>query len=134
MVLGKGCIDQISTRRLIIEKCLSCKTPLVLSFIDYELAFDYVDRRPLAMVLPLYGIPDKYIKVISDMYENTTAAFKVGNKVSSWFCIISRVKQGCILYPFIWIILLEFILRSRKGIGRPRIQMERKNPPGLRLC
>ena len=36
---------------------------------------------------------------------------KVGNEVSSWFCIKSRVKQGCVLYPFIWIILMYFVLR-----------------------
>ena len=50
---GRGCVDQIFTLRLIIEKCLSCQTPLVLSFIDYEQAFDSVDRRALAKVLSL---------------------------------------------------------------------------------
>ena len=33
---GRGCVDQIFTLRLIIEKCLSFQTPLVLSFKDYE--------------------------------------------------------------------------------------------------
>ena len=36
----------------------------------------------------------------------------VGNEVSSWFCIKSRVKQGCDLSPFIWIVLMDFVLRS----------------------
>ena len=40
-----GCVDQIFTLRLIIEKCLCYQTPLVLSFIDYEQTFDVVDRR-----------------------------------------------------------------------------------------
>ena len=38
----------------------------------------------------LYGIPDKYTKVISSMYENNIAAVKVRNEVSSWF----RVNSG----------------------------------------
>ena len=80
---GRGCVDQILTLRLIIEKCLSCQTPLVLSFIQYEQLFDSVDRRALAKVLSLYAIPDKCIEVISAMYENNTAAVKVGNEVSS---------------------------------------------------
>ena len=80
---GRGCVGQIFTLRLTIEKCLSCQTPLVLSSIDYEQAFDSVDRRALAKVLSLYGIPDKYIKVIRVIYENNTAAVKVGNEVSS---------------------------------------------------
>ena len=35
----RGWVDQIFTLRLITEKCLSCQTPLVLNFIDYEQAF-----------------------------------------------------------------------------------------------
>ena len=85
---------------------------MVLSFIDYEQAFDSVDRRALTKVLSLYGIPEKYIKVICAMYENNTAAVKVGNEVSNWFCIKSGVKQGCALSPFIWIILMDLVLRS----------------------
>ena len=57
-----------------------------LSFIDYEQAFDSVDRIALTKVLSLRGIPEKYIKVICDMYDNNTAAVKVGNDVSNWFC------------------------------------------------
>ena len=58
------------------------QTPLILSFIDYEQAFDLLDRRSLAKVLSLYYIPDKDTKVICTMYENNAAAVKVGNKVS----------------------------------------------------
>ena len=120
------------TLRLIIEKCLSCQTPLVLSLIGYEQTFDSVDRRTLAKVLSLYGIPDKYIKVTSAMYENNTAAIKVGNEVSSWFCIKSGVKQGCVLFPFMWIILIDFVLRSTgKAMGGHRIKWGGKNLPDL---
>ena len=79
---GRGCVDQVFTLRSLIEKCLSYHAPLVLSFIDYEQVFDSNDRRALAKVLSLYGIPDKYMKVISTMYENNTATVKIGNEVS----------------------------------------------------
>ena len=45
---GRKCVDQIFALRIIIGKCLSCQTPLVLSFIDYKQAFDCFDRRALA--------------------------------------------------------------------------------------
>ena len=98
--------------RLIIEKSFRFKTPLVLSFIDYEQAFDSVNRKALTKVLSLYGIPEKYIKVVCAMYENNTVAVNVRNEVSNWFCIKSGVKQGYVLSPFIWIISLDFVLRS----------------------
>jgi hypothetical protein len=59
LVAVKVVAVKVVTLRLIIEKCLSFQTPLVLSFIDYEQAFDYVDRGALVKVLSLYGIPDK---------------------------------------------------------------------------
>ena len=94
------------------------RSAFIVNFIDSEQLFDSVDRRALAKVLSLYGIPDKYIKAICATYENNTAAVKVGNEVSSWFCIKSGFKQGCVLSPFIWIILMDFVLRSTgKAIG-----------------
>ena len=54
--------------------------------IDYEQAFNSVDRRALTKVLSLYLVPDKHITVISDMYKNKTTAVKVGNGVGKWFC------------------------------------------------
>ena len=85
---------------------------MVLSFIGYGQSFSFVHRRALAKVLSLYGIPDKYIKVISARYENNTAAVKVGNEVSSWFCIKLGVKQGWVLSLFIWIILWKVLGRT----------------------
>ena len=100
----RGCIDQIFTLKLITEKCLSLQIPFVLSFIYYEEAFNSVDRRALAKFLSLYVIPDKYIKVISAMYENDISSVKVGNKANSWLFIKLGGKQYRVLPPFIWII------------------------------
>ena len=96
---GRRCVNEIFTLRLIIEECLSYQTPLVLSFTNYEQAFDSVDRRALAKVLSMYGIPDKYTKATSAMYENNIAAIKVGNEVSSWFRIKSRVNRVVFYHP-----------------------------------
>ena len=46
----RECVDQVFTLRLIIEKFLRCQTTLVLSFIHYEQAFGFVDRRALALL------------------------------------------------------------------------------------
>ena len=61
------------------------------------------------------------------MYENDTAAVNVGNEVSSWFCIKSGVKQGCVLSLFIWTILMGFVLRSTgKAMGDYGIKLREK--------
>ena len=66
-----------------------------------------------------------HIKMISAMYEDNTATVKDRNEVSSWFFIKSGVKQGCVMSPFIWIILLDFVLKSTgKAMGDCRIKWE----------
>jgi hypothetical protein len=42
---NRSCIDQISTLRIIIEQSLKFQSPLYLLFVDYQKAFDSVDRR-----------------------------------------------------------------------------------------
>ena len=44
--------------------------------------------------MSLHSLPDKHTKMISVVYENTTAAVKVGNEFSSWFCIKSGVSPN----------------------------------------
>ena len=89
------------------------------------------DRATLSKVLSLYCIPGKYIKVISDM-ENNTAVVKVGNEVNSWSCIKSGVQQGCVLSPFIWFILMDFVLMStEKAMGGQGIKRGGKTLLGL---
>ena len=62
------------------------------------------------------------------MYENNTATNKVGNEVSSWICIKSGVKHGCVLSSFIWIILVDFVSRStKKAMGDHGIKWRGKN-------
>lgn len=108
---GRGCTDQIFSLRIIIEKCLQHQVPLAIGFIDYEQAFDSASRSALLKILPLYGIPDRYVRVISALYMNNMAAVKIEGEVSAWFSVESGVKQGCVLSPFIWIILMDYVLR-----------------------
>ena len=100
---------------------------MVLSFIDYEQVFYSVDKRALAKVLSLYGIPDKYIKVICAMYENNTAVIKVGNEVSSWFCI--RSGAGLCSIPLYIDYFDGLCLKEhRKGNGKHRMKWVGKTP------
>ena len=58
----RGFIDHNFTLSLMIEKCLSYQIPLILSPVDYEQAFDSVDRKASAKVLSLYGIQTNTLK------------------------------------------------------------------------
>ena len=54
--------DQIATLRNIIEQSLEWNTTLYTIFVDFEKAFDSVDRDTLWKLLVYYGIPQKIVK------------------------------------------------------------------------
>ena len=60
----RSCTDQIATLRIIIEQSLEWNSGLFLAFINFEKAFDSVDREAMWQILPHYGVPGKIINVM----------------------------------------------------------------------
>ena len=70
---GKGCVDQIFTLRMIVEKCLDVGKKVFAVFVDLEKAYDGVNRRELWQVLGEYGVRGKLLVGMRVMYENSKA-------------------------------------------------------------
>ena len=68
----RSCTDQIATLRVIVEQSLEWQSPLYACFIDFEKAFDSVDRQAIWNILLHYGIPPKFIDIIRRLYEGFT--------------------------------------------------------------
>lgn len=55
----RSCIDQINTVRIIIEQCAEFGSPLYALFVDYEKAFDSINRECIWLTLKNRGMPEK---------------------------------------------------------------------------
>ncbi|VDP27475.1 unnamed protein product [Schistosoma margrebowiei] len=55
----RSCTDQIAALRIIVEQSIEWNSSLYINFIDYEKAFDSVDRTILWKLLRHYGVPQK---------------------------------------------------------------------------
>ena len=51
---NRSCADQIASLRIIVEQSLEWNSPLYINFIDYEKAFDSVDRETMWKLLRHY--------------------------------------------------------------------------------
>nr|KAG5704999.1 hypothetical protein BaRGS_022841 [Batillaria attramentaria] len=67
---NRSCADQIASLRIIVEQSLEWNSPLYINFIDYEKAFDSVDREALWKLLRHYGVPGKIISLIQCTYQD----------------------------------------------------------------
>ena len=82
---GRGTTEQIFILRNIIEQSIEWNNGLYCIFVDYEKAFDSVNRAVLWNILRSYGIPEKFINLIKAFYANCEAAVQHNGKLSEWF-------------------------------------------------
>ena len=65
----RSCTDQIATLRIIIEQSMEWNSPLYIIFVDYEKTFDSLDRYTWWKLLRHYGLPQKFVSLIQNSYE-----------------------------------------------------------------
>ncbi|VDP83809.1 unnamed protein product, partial [Schistosoma mattheei] len=65
----RSCTDQIATLRIIVEQSIEWDSSLYIKFIDYEKAFDSVNRTTLWKLLRYYGVPQKIVNIIQNSYD-----------------------------------------------------------------
>jgi len=81
-------------------------------FIDFEEAFDSVNRRQLSEALEEVGLPQKLIKLIEMTLKDTKAAVKINNRKTRTFEFNTGVKQGDGLSTTLCIIALHKVMRE----------------------
>ncbi|CAH8605478.1 unnamed protein product [Heterobilharzia americana] len=111
----KSCADQIATLRIIIEQSIEWQSALYLNFIDFEKAFDSVDREVIWKLLQYYGVPQTFIRLIQQLYEDATCQVIHNGKLSDAFEVKTGVKQGCLLSPMIFLIVVDWIMQQTVG-------------------
>ena len=83
------------------------KKKLYCAFIDYQKAFDLVDRSCLWSKLLARNIKGKIMKLIFNLYQNTKACVKHNNKLSQSFNCNIGVRQGDNLSPLLFAIFIN---------------------------
>jgi hypothetical protein len=62
---GHGCEEQIFTIQLLIDIARKCKYPLYIAFIDYQKAYDKVNRKKLLEYMDKCGCGTKFLLAIA---------------------------------------------------------------------
>ena len=88
---GKGTTDAMLALRMLMEKYREVQIELHCVFVDLEKAYDRVPREELWYCMRKYGIVEKYVQLVQDMYEGseTVVSFAVGTTESF------KVKLDC---------------------------------------
>ena len=110
---AKSTVDCIFVLTSIISKVINDSTGnkrLYCAFIDYEKAFDRVDRYLLWYKLMQEDVSPRMIKILKSMYNSVKACIKYNNKFSDFMRSDAGLKQGDPLSPILFMFFINDII------------------------
>ena len=109
---NRSTVGQILTVRRIIEGVKANDLEAVILFVDFSKAFDSIHHGKIAGILQAYRIPNVTIAAIMMLYRNTKAMVRSPDGDTDFFNVVAGVLQGDTLAPFLFILTLDYVLRT----------------------
>ncbi|XP_055388146.1 uncharacterized protein LOC129616516, partial [Condylostylus longicornis] len=113
----RSTVDQIYLLKQNMEKCYEFGQDLHILFIDFQQAFDGVNRNKIVQSLLGLGIPRKLANLTMATMVGSKAKVMIQNSVSDNFEIQLGVRQGDALSAMLFNIVLEKAIGEMDGGG-----------------
>ena len=109
---NRSTTSQILTIRRILEGVRAKNLQATLIFVDFTKAFDSIHRGKMEQILLAYAIPKETVAAITILYRNTKVKVRSPDGDTEYFDIVAGVLQGDTLAPYLFIICLDYVLRT----------------------
>ena len=83
---------------------------------DFKRAFDTLSHDRMWIILEHYGIPTKILNIIQDLYRSATCRVIHNGELGDPITTVAGVKQGCILSPLLFTIVLDWVMKKATKI------------------
>ena len=114
---SRSCIDHILVLCSILRNRKALGLSTFLSYIDFQKAFDSVDRNLLFFKLSKIGISGRFYKAISAMYSNPRAKVLLNEHETDFFDCPIGVKQGDNISATLFSIFINDLAEEIKATG-----------------
>ncbi|VDP53199.1 unnamed protein product [Schistosoma margrebowiei] len=118
----RSCTNQITTLRIIVEQSIEWNSLLYINFIDYEKSLDSVDKRTLWKLFRLYGVHEEIVNIIRNSYDGLQCKVVHGGQLTDAFQVRTGARQGCLLSPFLFLLVVDWIMKTSTSEGKHGIQ------------
>ncbi|KAK6756506.1 hypothetical protein RB195_014739 [Necator americanus] len=108
---GFSCLDHIQTVSRVNEVCREYRLPIVLTFVDYEKAFDSVETNAILSALVDQGVDASYVRTLANCYDRCTTKMQLFNH-SLNLLIGKGVRQGDAISSKLFTAALQWIMKS----------------------
>ena len=121
--------DPIHILRRVQELFEATNSPLHMLLLDWSMAFDKLSHAGLISALTRFGLPQKYVDLIQDVYTDPTFEVKELNTRSATYPQGSGIRQGCPLSPYLFVIFLTVLMTDVKSdLTRRMPEIDIHNP------
>ena len=81
-------------------------------FVNFAKAFEFIHRGKMEQILLAYSLPIESVADIIMLYRNTIVKVSSLDGDTDYFDIVTGVLQGNTLAPYLFIICLDYALRT----------------------
>ena len=99
---GVSTIDAIFVLHSLVRRTLKRKKKFYCCFIDYQKAFDFIDRSSLWSKLIKQGITGNIFSVIRSLYSLIKVCVKHNGQLTDYFNSTSGLLQGEVMSPILF--------------------------------
>ncbi|VDP41917.1 unnamed protein product [Schistosoma curassoni] len=103
----RPCTDQIVTLRIIVEQPIEWNLSLYIN---------------LWKLLRHYGVPEKIVNIIRNSCDGLQPKVVRGGQLTDAFQVRTGVRQGCLFSPFLFLLVVDWIMKISTSEVKHRIQ------------
>ena len=103
---------QILVIQRILKGVRARNLQVTILFVDFNRAFDSIHRGKMEQILLAYGLPKETVAAIMIVYRNTKVKVRSPDEDRDYFDTVAGVLQGDTLAAYLFIIHLDYALRT----------------------
>ena len=96
----------------ILEGARAKNLQVTILYVDFTKAFDSIHRGKMEQNLPPYLLPKETVAAMMIIYRNTIVKVRSPDEDTNYFDIVAWVLLGDTLAPYLFIICLDYVLRT----------------------
>ena len=111
---GRSTTDAVFALRQILEKHREKRRGMHVIFIDLEKAYDRVPRQEVWRCMREKGVPEKYVRLVMDMYEGARTRVRSSVGLTGWITVRVGLHQGSSLSPYLFDLIMDVLAQGVK--------------------
>ena len=113
---NRSCEDHIFALTSLVKFRLAKNQDTFVCFIDFQKAFDFVDRTLLLFKLLQYKIDGNFFGIIKSMLSGTKSCIRLNGTFSEYFDVQNGVRQGDSISSTLFSIFINDLVTNLKSL------------------